>query len=171
MSSQSQRSGRPAAARPQRALAERAYTSREAEQLSGVPFFTIDYWGRTRFVVPSIAQGEGRGKGRQRLYSYGDVIRLRIARELREQKVSLETLRAILLKLAPLNNALAQARFVLVGSEVESVKTTAELTSLLRQTGRRTFGVLLDLRLLLDEIRRRSRTLESERREARADKV
>jgi hypothetical protein len=28
-------------------LAERAYTSREAAQVSGVPFFTVDFWART----------------------------------------------------------------------------------------------------------------------------
>lgn len=149
-----------------RALPERAYTSREAEQVSGVPFFTIDYWGRTRFLVPSIAQGEGRGKGRQRMYSYGDLVRLRIARELREQKVSLETLRAVLEKLAGLGNEIAQARFILVGGEVETAKTAAELMTLLRRTGRRTFGLLLDLRLLLKTVRERSRALEAERRGA-----
>lgn len=153
---------RPAA--PARSIAERAYTSREAEQVSGVPFFTIDYWGRTRFLVPSIAKGEGRGKGRQRLYSYGDLIRLRIARELREQKVSLETLRAILLKLGSVNDVLAKVRFVLVGSEVEMAKSTAELTALLKRSGRRTFGVLLDLRVILPAVRERARALEVERR-------
>jgi DNA-binding transcriptional MerR regulator len=161
MSSYNQRGARSATGRARAALPERAFTSREAEQVSGVPFFTIDYWGRTRFLVPSIARGEGRGKGRQRMYSYGDLVRLRIARELREQKVSLETLRAILEGLAGLGNEIAKARFILVGSEVETATTTAELMKLLRRTGRRTFGVLLDLRLLHKAVRERSRALEA----------
>lgn len=141
-------------------LPARAYTSREAAQVSGVPFFTIDYWGRTKFLVPTVAKGQGRGKGRQRMYSYGDLVRLRIARELREQRVSLETLRAIIQKLARVTNQLADAPFVVVGREVETAHDTAGLTAILRRSGRHTFGVVLDLRILLKTVRARSRALE-----------
>jgi DNA-binding transcriptional MerR regulator len=141
-------------------LPRRAYTSREAAQVSGVPFFTIDYWGRTKFLEPTIAKGEGRGKGRQRMYSYADIIRLRIARELREQKVSLETLRAIIRKLGSIPGELSEAPFVVVGSEVEIARSTAELTALLRRPGQRTFGVLLDLRVLLKTVRDNARALD-----------
>jgi DNA-binding transcriptional MerR regulator len=124
-----------------------------------VPFFTVDYWDRTGFLVPTIAKGEGRGKGRQRMYSYGDIIRLRIARELRDQKVSLETLRAIVRKLAGSTSELATARFALVGRDVEIAASFAELMALLRRPGRQTFGVLLDLRVLLEAVRERARAL------------
>jgi DNA-binding transcriptional MerR regulator len=144
---------------------EPAYTSREAAHLSGVPFFTIDYWGRTKFLVPSIAKGRGRGKGRQRMYSYGDVIRLRIARELRDQKVSLETLRAVVQKLAGFARELPKAHFVLVGREVELAASLSELTGILRRPDRCTFGVILDLRALLESVRTGARTLEAERAE------
>ena len=60
------------------------FTSREAARISGVPFFTVDYWDRSKFLKPSIARSAGRGRGRGRLYSYSDILRLRIARELRE---------------------------------------------------------------------------------------
>jgi DNA-binding transcriptional MerR regulator len=154
---------RRARTRPQPApsgLTQRAYTSREAAEVSGVPFFTIDYWARTKFLVPSVAKGQGRGKGRQRMYSYDDLVRLRIARELREQKVSLETLRAIVQRLAGATGELAQARFVLVGREVETAKSTAALMAILRHPGRRTFGVLLDLRVLLKSVRESARALD-----------
>lgn len=139
---------------------EKAYTSREAARLSGVPFFTVDYWDRSKFLRPTIAKGEGRGKGRQRMYSYGDIILLRIARELREQKVSLETLRSIVRKLAGCTNELALARYVLVGREVETAKNGTEMMTLLRRPGRRTFGVFLDLRTLLETVRERAKALE-----------
>ena len=61
-------------------LPERAYTSREAARVSGVPFFTVDYWARTKCLVPSVAKGKGRGKGRQWMYSYDDLVRLRPTR-------------------------------------------------------------------------------------------
>jgi len=141
-------------------VAPRAYTSREAAQLSEVPFFTVDYWARTKFLVPTIAKGEGRGKGRQRMYSYEDIVRLRIARELRDQKVSLETLRTLVDKLAGLGGELPQARFVLVGRKLETATSVAGLMAILRRPGQRTFGVLLDLRVLLKTVRDRARALE-----------
>src|ERR1700681_3019157 len=158
MRPKSQPGGTSEAAAPP--LLQRAYTSREAARVSGVPFFTVDYWDRSKFLRPSIAKGEGRGKGRQRLYSYGDIILLRIARELREQKVSLETLRSIVRKLAGCSSDLATARYAVVGREVETARNSAELMTLLRRPGRRTFGVLLDLRALLETVRERARALE-----------
>ena len=74
---------RPERARPQpvaSGLRQRAYTSPEAAQVSGVPFFTVDYWARTKCLVPSVAKGKGRGKGRQWMYSYDDLVRLRPTR-------------------------------------------------------------------------------------------
>jgi DNA-binding transcriptional MerR regulator len=137
----------------------RAYTSREAAEISGVPFFTIDYWGRTKFLSPTVAPGRGRGKGRQRMYSYGDVIRLRIARELRDQKVSLETLRTVVQKLASVEAELAAAHFVLVGRTVELAGSTAALLAILHRSGRPTFGVILDLRSLTRAVQARAREL------------
>ncbi|HEY6321462.1 MAG TPA: MerR family transcriptional regulator [Thermoanaerobaculia bacterium] len=139
------------------AVYARAYTSREAAEVSEVPFFTIDYWGRTKFLVPTVAEGRGRGKGRQRMYSYGDLIRMRIARELREQKVSLETLRTIVQRLAPVSRELASAHFVLVGREVEIAGSRAKLMTILSRPRRRTFGVLLDLREILETVRENAR--------------
>lgn len=153
------RRARHAARRRASRLAERAYTSHEAARISGVPFFTVDYWGRIKFLVPTVAKGQGRGKGRQRMYSYGDIVRLRIARELREQKVSLETLRVIAHRLAPVTAELATASYVLVGNQVETARTAAELVTILKRRGRRTFGVLLDLRVLLETVRERAAAL------------
>ncbi|HEY0781553.1 MAG TPA: helix-turn-helix domain-containing protein [Thermoanaerobaculia bacterium] len=143
-----------------RPLPPRAYTSREAAQVSEVPFFTVDYWARTKFLVPTVAKGNGRGKGRQRMYSYDDIVRLRIARELRDQKVSLETLRTIVDKLGGLSGALAKARFILVGRKIETATSFAALMAILRRPGQRTFGVLLDLRVLLRTVRERALALD-----------
>lgn len=162
MSAYNQPGGKAKPAAPP--LPEKAYTSREAARLSGVPFFTVDYWDRSKFLRPTIAKGEGRGKGRQRMYSYGDIILLRIARELREQKVSLETLRSIVRKLAGCTKELATARYVIVGREVETAKNSTEMMTLLRRPGRRTFGVFLDLRTLLETVREKAKVLEQKER-------
>ena len=94
------------------ALVEAEFTSREAARISGVPFFTLDYWDRSAFLKPSIARSTGRGRGHGRLYSYGDLLRLRIARELRDQHVSLQTLRFVVRRLGDRSRDLAIARYV-----------------------------------------------------------
>lgn len=158
MSAKNHREDKAEAAAPP--LAQKAYTSREAARVSGVPFFTVDYWDRSKFLRPSIAKGDGRGKGRQRMYSYRDIILLRVARELREQKVSLETLRSVVRKLASCTSDLATARYAVVGREIETARNSAEMMSILRRSERRTFGVLLDLRALLETVRERAQALE-----------
>lgn len=150
---------RAVAARP-----ARVFTSREAAQASGVPFFTLDYWSRSGFLVPSVAQSRGRGRGRERRYSFGDLLLLAVARELRGQRVSVESLRALVRKLAPRRDELAAANWVLVGREMEVARSAAELTRMLRLPGRRSVGVLLDLRTLRDEVERRVDELDRERR-------
>jgi DNA-binding transcriptional MerR regulator len=120
------------------------FTSREAAQISGVPFFTVDYWDRSKFLKPSIARSTGRGKGHGRLYSYGDILRLRIARELREQHVSLQTLRYVVERLGERSSGLLEARYVVVGKKVQLARDLDELVEFLR-TGRPTFGFVLDL--------------------------
>ena len=125
-------------------MQDTGYTSREAAQISGVPFFTVDYWDRSRFLKPSIARSTGRGRGRGRLYSYTDLLRLRIARELREQQVSLQTLRHVVKRLGERSEGLQGARFVVVGKQIDLVADFDELIALLRDR-HRTFGFLLDL--------------------------
>ncbi len=131
-------------ARNATAIVVDGFTSRDAARISGVPFFTVDYWDRSKFLKPSIAQSAGRGRGRGRLYSYSDILRLRIARELREQHVSLQTLRHVVKRLGEIAEGLDKARYVFVGEKVELVADFAELTKVLR-TRVRTFGFLLDL--------------------------
>ena len=159
MKPRSSRRSAPQRARTNGELHGRVFTSREAAIASGVPFFTIDYWGRTRFLVPTVFAGNGRGKGRQRLYSYGDLIRLAIARELRDQRVSLETLRSIVHRLGPHAAELDAARYAVVGRDVELARSDDELLAILRRRGRRTFGVVLDLREVVGAVRERAASL------------
>lgn len=138
------------------------FTSREAARISGVPFFTVDYWDRSKFLKPSIARSAGRGRGRGRLYSYSDILRLRIARELREQHVSLQTLRHVVKRLGEIATGLDRARYVFVGEKVELVTDFAALTEILA-TKARTFGFLLDLSEIQHGVAERTAKVRSPR--------
>jgi DNA-binding transcriptional MerR regulator len=125
-------------------MQESGYTSRQAARISGVPFFTVDYWDRSKFIKPSISPSAGRGRGRGRLYSYADLIRLRIARELREQQVSIQTLRHVVKRLGERAQDLVGAGYVFVGRQVELAEDFDGLVAILKKPGR-SFGFVLDL--------------------------
>jgi DNA-binding transcriptional MerR regulator len=142
-------------------LVARRFSSMQAARISGVPFYTVDYWARSRFLLPTLARGEGRGRGRERFYSYHDVLRLRIARELRDEKVSLETLRRVVEKLGKHALELADARYVLVRRDVDLLQTPEALVALLSRPGKGTFGILLDLTDVARFVAERARKLRS----------
>lgn len=139
------------------------FTSREAARVSGVPFFTVDYWDRSKFLKPSIARSAGRGRGRGRLYSYADTLRLRIARELREQHVSLLTLRYVVKRLGERAEELVDARYVFVGRKIELARTFDEVTRILRAPGN-SFGFLLDLEEIQKGLAERAARLRNPKR-------
>ena len=66
----------------------------EASRLTGVSHRTIDFWAKSKLIVPSIADANGTGS--DRLYSFDDLVLLRVARSLREVGVSTKFLRAAL---------------------------------------------------------------------------
>ena len=75
------------------AKATESFSTGDAVRITGVSFRNIDYWARTKFIVPSIA--EAQGTGTERRYSFSDLLALRVARELREAGVSTQSLRRV----------------------------------------------------------------------------
>ncbi|MGF7239215.1 MAG: MerR family transcriptional regulator [Frankia sp.] len=59
---------------------------------AGITYRQLDYWARTGLVVPSVRGASGSGS--QRLYSFRDVLVLRVVRKLLEAGVSLHNIRA-----------------------------------------------------------------------------
>ena len=86
-----------------------AFTAREAERLTGLTPKRLQYWDETGFITPSIA---GRlGRGWPRLYSFRDLVQLRVAANLRTL-LSLQALRRLKVALEPLVDApFAELRF------------------------------------------------------------
>lgn len=59
---------------------------------AGITYRQLDYWARTGLVSPSVRGASGSGS--QRLYSFRDVLVLRVVRKLLEAGVSLQNIRA-----------------------------------------------------------------------------
>ncbi len=62
-----------------------------AHRVAGITYRQLDYWARTGLVVPEIRQAGG--SGTQRLYSFRDVLLLRVVKRFLDVGISLQQIR------------------------------------------------------------------------------
>jgi DNA-binding transcriptional MerR regulator len=135
-------------------MATDSFSTGEAVRVTGVSFRNIDYWARSNFIVPSIA--EARGTGTERRYSFSDLLALRVARELREAGVSTQSLRRVvdfLRKRKGLANPLAECRLIVTGSDVQVANSPDRIMSALRAPGQTSFAFVFDLARTVNEMK------------------
>lgn len=63
----------------------------EVCRIVGISYRQLDYWARTELVTPSIR--DAHGSGTQRLYSFQDLVTLRVIKRLLDAGVSLQRVR------------------------------------------------------------------------------
>ena len=129
------------------------YPSGQAARIAGVSYRTLDFWARSGFIEPSIVQSSG--KGSDRIYSFQDIVAIRVAGKLREAGVSLQALRKVLQYLQEregLEGPLAETYLVSDGHDVFE-KRGDEVLSVLRRPGQVAFSWVLDLTGVVEEVR------------------
>lgn len=62
-----------------------------AHRVAGITYRQLDYWARTGLVVPEIRQAGG--SGTQRLYSFRDILLLRVVKRFLDTGISLQQIR------------------------------------------------------------------------------
>lgn len=67
------------------------YRGPVAHRVAGITYRQLDYWARTGLVVPSIRNAEG--SGTQRLYSFRDILLLRVVKRFLDVGISLQQIR------------------------------------------------------------------------------
>ncbi len=67
------------------------FNTKAISRITGLSQRQIDYWDRTHFIKPSVS--DAAGKGSVRLYSFNDLIQLKIAKTLMDKGVSLQKIR------------------------------------------------------------------------------
>ncbi|HXY94453.1 MAG TPA: MerR family transcriptional regulator [Acidimicrobiia bacterium] len=98
----------------------------------GISYRQLDYWARQDLVRPSIA--EAHGSGTQRSYSFGDLVRLKVIKDLLDAGVKLQTARkAIEYLREDLGDDWATASLVLDGAGSVLVRTDDALIDLVRR--------------------------------------
>lgn len=146
------------------------YTASEVIALTGVKGRQLDSWARTKFVVPSVQQGDGRRGGTWRLWGFRDLIALRAARQLREAGISLQALRRVVLFLRAegLDQPLAQTLLIADGKDVVRVIDAERAFSVLKRPNQARF--VLALGGIVGELERAAaRVLKNRRQTSRAE--
>jgi len=114
----------------------------------GITYRQLDYWARTELVKPSIRAAKG--SGTQRLYSFEDIVRLRVVKRLLDTGVNLERIRAALEELARLGRSLSDVTVASDGRTVYAIDDDRQLLDLLRR-GQAVFAIAVEP--LIDELR------------------
>jgi len=100
-------------------------------KIVGITYRQLDYWARTDLVRPSIC--DANGSGTQRLYSYRDLVELKVVKRLLDADISLQAARkAIEYLREQLGTDLASAHLVLDGTHTVLVETGDQIVDLLR---------------------------------------
>jgi DNA-binding transcriptional MerR regulator len=98
--------------------------------LIGISYRQLDYWARTGLLRPSLA--EARGSGTKRLYSYRDVLELKVIKQLLDAGVSLQSARrAVDCLREDLGADLAAANLVLTSTHSVLARSNGEVVDLL----------------------------------------
>jgi DNA-binding transcriptional MerR regulator len=106
---------------------------------AGITYRQLDYWARTGLVEPSIRPASG--SGTQRLYSFRDILVLRIVKRLIDTGVSLPNIRIAVEHLAAEGGTdLARITLMSDGATVYECRSSAEVIDLVRG-GQGVFGI------------------------------
>lgn len=115
---------------------EQAFTAEQASRLTNCTHHQLRYWDRVGLVKPSVQQSGGR-PGVRRLYSFRDLVALRVVKSLLDNGMSLQRVRRAwdyLRREGEMENHLAKVKLVTDGQSIFRVSADeGELMDALRQ--------------------------------------
>lgn len=115
------------------------YRGTAACQIAGISYRQLDYWARTKLIWPSIRSAAGSGS--QRLYSFKDMLVLKIVKRLLDTGISLQNIRAAVEHLRERGvRDLAKVTLFSDGTTVYECTSPEEIVDLL-QGGQGVFGI------------------------------
>ncbi|MDV6014624.1 MerR family transcriptional regulator [Haloechinothrix sp. LS1_15] len=115
------------------------YRGAAACQIAGITYRQLDYWARTGLIGPSIRTAHGSGS--QRLYSFKDILVLKIIKRLLDTGISLQNIRLAVEHLRERGvRDLARVTLFSDGTTVYECTSPEEIVDLL-QGGQGVFGI------------------------------
>ena len=117
------------------------YRGAVACKAAGITYRQLDYWARTDLVVPTVRSASG--SGTQRLYSFRDVLVLKIVKRLLDTGVSLQQIRTSIEHLRTRGiDDLANITLMSDGTTVYECTSPSEVIDLV-QAGQGVFGIAI----------------------------
>ena len=117
------------------------YRGSVARKAAGISYRQLDYWARTELVVPTVRSASG--SGTQRLYSFRDVLVLKIVKHLLDTGVSLQQIRTSIEHLRTRGvEDLAGVTLMSDGITVYECTSPSEVIDLV-QAGQGVFGIAI----------------------------
>ncbi|MBA2418973.1 MAG: MerR family transcriptional regulator [Nocardioidaceae bacterium] len=108
---------------------------------AGITYRQLDYWARTKLVEPTVRSATG--SGTQRLYSFRDILLLKIIKRLLDAGVSLQQIRTAVQHLRERGtHDLTQVTLMSDGASVYECRSADEVIDLL-QGGQGVFGIAI----------------------------
>lgn len=113
-------------------MSETGYRGPQTCNIVGITYRQLDYWTRTGLVTPSLA--EAKGSGTQRLYSFNDLLQLKVIKSLTDAGASLQKVRqAIDYVRDNLSDDWSKVTIATDGGGVYACTSDAEVVDLLRK--------------------------------------
>ena len=109
-------------------------------KIVGITYRQLDYWARTELVVPSVRQAQG--SGTQRLYSFDDLVELRVIKRLLDTGVSLQRVREAVEELRRRGRTPGDVTLVSDGASVYALDDQQQFIDLLAR-GQGVFAIAL----------------------------
>jgi DNA-binding transcriptional MerR regulator len=93
------------------------FSGKQASEIVGISYRQLDYWARTNLVRPSGA--DAKGSGSRRVYTYRDLLELRVIKNLLDSGIRLESVREVFMYLRNhVDTEITAAHIVINGQSV-----------------------------------------------------
>jgi DNA-binding transcriptional MerR regulator len=122
-------------------MAEQGYRVPDVCRIVGISYRQLDYWARTGLVTPSVR--DAHGSGSQRLYSFQDLVSLRVIKKLLDTGVSLQRVRKAVDHLRSMKRRPHGVTLMSDGRGVYEAHSPEAVIDLLRK-GQGVFAIALD---------------------------
>ena len=122
---------------------ELGYRAPQVCNLVGITYRQLDYWARTNLIRPSLRQASGSGS--QRLYSFSDVVQLKVIKRLLDAGMSLKKIRSaveILRQQMDSDQPLADVTLLSDGQTIYAAHSEEEVVDVFRR-GQGVFGIAI----------------------------
>lgn len=110
-------------------------------KIVGITYRQLDYWTTTGLVTPSVRDAEGSGS--QRLYSFDDIVQLKLIKSLLDTGVSLQRIRAAIEFVRERGLSLRDITLVSDGETVYALDDQHEIIDLLKK-GQGVFAIAVE---------------------------